>query len=86
MNDFQQKARKELDRRGEEIVKCFEAYVIPDAVMVRVVDHAIKMLCNHPDLKSEKIVRRTAEHFKLKTRSAKVVSMATRKEVEDVTD
>lgn len=59
-------ARKEFDRRGDEIKEMLERYVIPEAKIKSVVDFCIKTLVNNRQMRSHRIVRKAAEEFKLK--------------------
>lgn len=59
-------ARLEFERRGALIQAELNKYLIPDEKTPAIVDYAIKMLCSNKQMTDQRIVRKTAEYFKLK--------------------
>lgn len=59
-------ARLEFERRGALITEELDKLFIPDEKMEFVVEYAIKLLCSNKQMTDQRIVRKTAEYFKLK--------------------
>lgn len=64
MSDYQ-KARDLLKAQAQDLINRLEAYEIPEEKMQAICDYAIGMKAKNPAMKNDRIVRKTAEHFKL---------------------
>jgi hypothetical protein len=72
---FKANATQVFQEIGKQICVQLDQYEVGDNNAEKVVDFTIYMLCKHPKMKVERIVKKTVHKFRLQKRTAQVVSM-----------
>lgn len=61
-------ARAAFNQRGSEIAAELEKYAIPEKQLDHVAAFAVKLLAGNPQMKNDRVIRKTVEQYKLKLR------------------
>lgn len=61
-------AKAALKQKVDPVIPLLEQYDIPDNLIQSVLDKAVQLCATHKEWRPEKIARKTAEYFKLKSK------------------